>query len=357
MTMLRIVRARVQPYCLPLCRPWRSARGVITERRGWLVCLETDQGLSGYGDCAPLPEAGTEQPEAAHARLQSALAEMTGGTVTALLAALDRSWQAVPAARCAVETGLVDLLAQQAGVPLARWLNPAAGLEPQVNAVIGIPDAGVAERAALAITQGFAVLKLKAGMADMRDELAALRRLAHSLPSGTRLRLDANGAWDETAARDFIEGLAGVPVESLEEPLAVVDAEALRRLQVLAAFPLALDESLAGAEPERWFEAPAVRRIVLKPAVLGGPLAAYALACRARQAGVECVATTTVDSAAGTWASAHLAAALANELCHGLATGAWLAEDVGKIPHTAEGRLVLDKAMSGLGFSAFPEWR
>jgi len=327
----------------------------MAERSGWLVSLESANGLVGYGDCAPLPEAGTERAEDAGARLQTALPALIGEEAETLLAHLDAAWMTMPAARCAIETALIDLLAQRAGMPLARWLNPAASLAPRVNAAIGGLDAGTAARAVQALKEGFAVLKVKVGVGEPHSELHVLRRLADGLPPGAKLRLDANGAWEEVTARRFIDGLAELPVEALEEPLAKADFQALQRLQDVARFSLALDESLAGAGRELCCDYLPVRRLVLKPMVLGGPLAAYELARRARRAGLECVATTTLDSAVGTWAACHLAAALGNDLAHGLATAAWLAEDVGNLPHFTDGRVRLDNRRCGLGFCRFAE--
>jgi len=89
------------------------------------------------------------------------------------------------------------------------------------------------------------------------------------------------------------------------------------------------------------FNQPPVRRVVLKPMVQGGLVPALALARRAREAGVECVVTTTVDSAVGVTAALHLAAAVANDLAHGLATSAWLESDVGNPPQPTGGVLRL----------------
>lgn len=353
MPSLRIVRSSLQPYCLPLRQPWRSAHGVLNERRGWLVRLDSTGGLSGYGDCAPLPEMGSESADAALARLQAALPVMRDGEPATLLESLEPGWMATPTARCAIETALVDLLAQAAGLPLARWLNPGAAMSPRANAVIGGLDSNVATRAAEAVTQGYAVLKLKVGVAEPESELQALHGLADTLPAGVVLRLDANGAWTEAAALRFIQGLAVLPVEALEEPLTAPGRAALARLQAAANFPLALDETLVRPGRERWVDTPVTRRVVLKPTLLGGPLAAYKLAGRARRTGLECVATTTLDSAVGTWAACHLAAALANDLAHGVATGAMLAEDVGYLPHCTSGQVILDNTVCGLGFFAF----
>jgi L-alanine-DL-glutamate epimerase-like enolase superfamily enzyme len=66
---------------------------------------------------------------------------------------------------------------------------------------------------------------------------------------------------------------------------------------------------------------------------------------------VECVVTTTVDSAVGVAAALHLAAAVANDLAHGLATSAWLTRDVGGVPIVARGVMWLG---GGLGLGCRP---
>lgn len=312
--------------------------------------LDTDIGLVGHGDCAPLPEAGTETPELAQKQLQARLPQLPGRNVQEALAEMDGAEFRAPAARCGLETALLDLAAQQAGVSLAHSLNARALLAVKVNAALGALDGDVFGRARVAAEAGFLVLKLKIGLAAPDVELAALRRLSGELPPGVSLRLDANGAWNLEQALDFFEGVAGLPVESLEEPLASPDMAGLQCLQARAPFPLALDESLGRLGVDALLASVAVRRWVLKPMALGGVRPAYALACRAAAAGVACVATSTVDSAVGVLAATHLAAALGNDLAHGVATAPWLSQDVGKPPRLAGGRTYLDNAMSGLGF-------
>lgn len=329
---MRLAGCYLVPYRLPLLRPWVSARGGFAVREGWLVRLETDAGLTGYGDCAPLPQAGTETLECAAARLAAMAAELAGMAPQAALDSLDAGAADAPAARCGLETALLDVLAQQAGLPLARWLNPLSSSSVKINAVIGALDREAVARALAAAEAGHAVLKLKVGVFPPKAELARLRDLAASLPVGAALRLDANRAWSEAEAGAFLGRLAGLPVESVEDPLADPGLEGLQRLQAGVPFPLAVDESLLALGVDALLARRPVRRIVLKPMVLGGLRPALALAHRAREAGMECVVTTTVDSAVGVRAALHLAAAVANGLAHGLATSAWLARDVGSPP-------------------------
>jgi o-succinylbenzoate synthase len=349
---VRIAEASLIPYRLPLRRSWRSARGVFSYRCGWLVRLKSDEGLEGYGDCAPLPEAGTESADSALAQLELGLPLLRGVLLEKALESLSlSSLFARPATRCALETALLDMMAQQAALPLARWLNLDARLSVKANQAIGNLDGTEGRRARVAAAAGFSVLKLKVGLNTPEKELAHLRRLSATLPPAVFLRLDANGAWNPVQARQFINGLSGLPVESLEEPLRDPRAASLRELQSQAVFPLALDESLARTGTENPLAERAVRRLVLKPMVLGGLFPALALARRAQDAGLECVVTTTVDSAVGVLAATHLAAALANGLTHGVATSSWLRRDVGVFPPVRAGAIELDNSNSGLGLS------
>lgn len=318
-------------------------------REGRLIRLVTDAGLIGYGDCAPLPQAGTENLERADSRLSGWTQELTGMSPEAALEQLGAAAVGAPAARCGFETALLDLLAQQAGLPLARWLNPGSPTMVKVNAVIGRLDRQASQRALAAAKAGFVVLKLKVGMASPKEEVALLRELADGLPPGVSLRLDANCAWDMAAAEKFLGALSALPVESLEDPLANPDISGLSRLQAAVPFSLAADESLLKVGGDDLIDYLPVRRIILKPMLLGGVLPALSLARRAQEAGLECVVTTTVDSAAGTLAALHLAAAVANDLAHGLSTSAWLASDLGTTPKHSESRMLLGSE-SGLGF-------
>lgn len=336
------------PYRLPLCHPWVSARGDFDVREGWLVKMVTDAGLVGYGDCAPLPQAGTESMESAAACLSAWAAKLSGMTVQDALVRIKTETTGMPAAGCGLETALLDLLAQHGGVPLAYRLNPHSSPVVKVNAALGGLDPQVSERALAAAAEGYSVLKLKVGLAPRNEEISRLQSLAGRLPAGVALRLDANCAWNKVEARDYIDALADLPVESVEDPLANPDMAEWSRLQDKVSFPLAADESLRMMGVDAVFNQSPVRRVVLKTMALGGLVPALALAHRARVADVECVVTSTVDSAVGVTAALHLAAAVANGLAHGLATSAWLVRDVGVGPLVAGATMKLG-SVPGLG--------
>ena len=315
---MNIVAADWLPYALPFKRPWQTSQGEIGERRGRLLRLQTADGLTGWGDCAPLPEFGISETAA------TAFAE---------------------------ETAQLDLVAQKAGLPLQAWLSG----EPPVSSLAvncGFwpffgADRSILENAAAA---GYSVIKFKVGVRPLAEEIANLHRLAADLSPGLSLRLDANRAWNFNDAQTFLAACAGLPIDGLEEPLAEPNSDFLHNLQATVAFPLAIDESVHLLDTH-FFRHPPVRRVVIKPA-RHGLLASVELALRARASGLEVIVTSALESACGLLACAHLAAAVAPEAVHGLATADWLAEDSGHSPTIVAGSLQLPR-FPGLGFIPF----
>lgn len=331
------MRAEVLPYRLPLKRPWVAASTTLTERRGALLRLTDEDGLEGWGDCAPLPSGGPVEPKIAALE-----------TFCRRLASADFS-DLPPEVRWAIETAQADIAARRAGIPLWRHLGGTVE-HIMVNAALGPLDDSCTEHARAALVQGFAIGKLKVGIGNPNEELARLHALVDATEGRLRLRLDANRAWTQADAERFLSAITGLPIDAVEEPLAQPTLASLAALQEGLPYALAIDESLPQFGAEKLIEARAVRRLVLKPARLGGIAATQAIAAAAREAGIETVLTSVIDSAIGVTAAAHLAAALAPSLAHGLGTSAWLAADIALAPVVAAGRLQLPYG-PGLGIT------
>lgn len=348
---MRIAAARLRPYALPLKRPWVAAAATLTERRGMLLALTADDGITGWGDCAPLPSSGAAGHERVFGALQALATQFAGSDEAAALA--QARALAMPEIHWALETALFDIEAKRQGVPLASLLGAEREAPVPVNAALGALDAGSGERAQAALAQGFQTGKVKVGLADVNREIDALRAVSRATGYKLRLRLDANRAWSARDAQHFLTAVADLPIDGVEEPLAAPTLPELSCLQHALPYAIAVDESLAELGADALFDARAVRRLVLKPARIGGLRATLALAARARAAGMETVITSVVDSAIGVTAAAHVAAALPGP-AHGLATSAWLAEDVAEPPRLRDGALVLGDG-AGLGRVPFGE--
>ncbi len=289
---MKIVAATWFPYTLPLAQPWITSRGRRDNLYGRLLRLSSDTGLVGWGDAAPLPEFGIS-PENAQ--------------------------------RLARETAVLDLCAQARQIPLHALLSQLPAVSHlSVHCNLGGLGRIDANRLKPFTRSEAPALKIKIGVIPWRDEIDQLQHLVRGLPAATRLRLDANQAWDFVTAQAFIDACAErqFPIESIEEPIQASGEPArfhaqLHSLQQRCDFPLAVDES-ANLVDQAFLLKPPVRRIVIKPARHGGVLGAFDLARRAQAAGLDCLVTSALESGCGLLACAHLAAAIDPTAIHGL---------------------------------------
>ena len=128
---MRIIHASLHPYNLKMKRPWITARGSISRREGWLIAVTGDSGITGWGDCAPLQAAGTESLSASGVALEEFVRHLIRGEPDRVHNGLGRL---PPAARCGVETALLDLQARSKGVALADLLGGKKRSVVRVNA-------------------------------------------------------------------------------------------------------------------------------------------------------------------------------------------------------------------------------
>lgn len=309
---------------IPLRQPFVTANGVVTERELLLLRLEGRDGLVGFGEAAPFePYDGVP--------LERALAALTGG-----------AGRRPPQARAALEIARLDLLAREENRPLADLAKDA--LPVNLTLPAGPPEE-VAERAREGVRDGYASFKLKVGLPDDPDRVAAVRAAVGSWPA---LRVDANGAWSADEAVHAIRALEDHDLEFVEQPCRALRdlADVRRRVST----PIAADESVSSMrELRRALELEACDVVNVKVAGSGGFTPARELLREARGHGLDVFLSSTLDGPWGIAAALQLAAAEGVSLACGLATlPLFDAGIAGSLPGPQRGTLAVP-AGPGLG--------
>ena len=337
---MRVSRIAWAPYRIPFVTPYETSRGAAIHRSGLILRLETDSGFQGLGE-ANLDPSEPEQ----HAESMYPYVEAIG---RALIASHPEDYDAVldehatgddaaRAAHCAYETALADAGGRSAGVSLASLLAAQFAGEAsfvhdrvRVNATIAHQGTEAAAHAALlAKAGGFSCVKLKAGMAPTIDaEVARVRTVREVIGPDVKLRLDANGAWDEATAIETIKALEPYEIELVEQPVPASDFGALARVRAAVTVPIAADEAVVDyPTAERAIEA--ADAVVLKPMRLGGASITRYVGQHAASAGLSVVITTTIDTGIATAMALQVAASLPDDgRAHGLATASLLQHDL-----------------------------
>ncbi len=318
-----IVRVSWRSFRVPFAAAAQTSRARLAVRDGYIVRIETADGLVGIGEASPLADfEGGDFSEVGTA-IESIARSLVGRSPAEAWDHACPHGAVSPAsgrvARAGMETALGDVLAQQSGLPLWAWL--AARFEIAVkepvtvpaNALIDATDAaGVERQVREAAAEGYQAVKVKVGTDPVGDveRLRATRQASMDI----ELRIDANGAWDDSTALNTLTSLEEFNIALCEQPLDPRRAdvmEATARLRTRVGVPIALDESCRTPDDvRRAYEARAVDAVVIKP-MFAGLQDAVGMIRMARDANLPAIVTTTFDSGVGTAMARHVAALLA----------------------------------------------
>ncbi len=343
------MKLELERRTLALHSPLETSYGTVRERELVLVSLSDSDGITGYGEAAPLEAYDGVSTETVLDALRAyvpMLAELEALNGAQIIEAC-RGVADVPAALAALDLAMWDRAGRRSGRTVAAMLCDDPLERVPVNATITATDrASAAEQAATAVREGFSCLKLKVGLADDAGRVAAVRAAAGP---ETALRLDANGAWDVEQAVRAIEALAPAGLELVEEP--THGLHAVREVRERVAVRVSIDETAAehGA-----LGAGVADAVCLKISRCGGIAALVAAATLVRASGAEVYLASTYDGPLGVAAALQVAAALATRgpmpPC-GLAT-LRLFEGFAEVLAPHQGEITVPTA-PGLGIDAF----
>ena len=293
------MKRRLARLSLPFREPFVTSAGVVPSRELLLLRIEDDDGAVGYGEAAPFePYDGIPLEAVADALRRNGSAD----------------GDAPPQARAAEEMARLDLEARREGRPIGE---PGADAIAVNRTLGGGPPDEVARRAAEGVRDGgFACFKLKVGLPDDEERVAAVRGAIGSWPA---LRIDANGAWSAEEAIDAIERLGDYDIQLVEQPCRTL--EELAAVREAVRVPIAADEPVATADDVRAAaEAGACDVVNVKLAASGGFEGARSAIAAARELGLEPYLSSTLDGPWGIAAALQLAASERLSLACGLAT-------------------------------------
>ncbi|ESS03711.1 MAG: L-alanine-DL-glutamate epimerase related enzymes of enolase superfamily [uncultured archaeon A07HR67] len=309
--MSTVVDLAVEPLDLPLSEPFEISLGVQHAASNVLVTVETEAGVTGYGEGSPLPPVTGETQEAAVATARAAADIVEGRAVDDYRRIVDdlrHTFPGAASATFAVETAVLDAFCRERELPFSELFGgPPSPVETDLTIPIVSPDTA-GERAQAAVDRGYEHLKIKTGTdvaADV-ERVAAVSTVAPDAP----ITVDANQGWTPKETARFADRLAdrGVRIDLIEQPVPASDlaglADARRRVDV----PVAADEAVfTPQDAVRVVRTDAADVINVK---LGksGPLAAADIAAIARGADLDLMVGCMLESSIGIHASAHVVA-------------------------------------------------
>ncbi len=306
---MKITAIRVYQVGLPLHEGsynWSGGKSVSVFD-STIVGIETDAGLTGYGEICPLgPVYLPSFPEGARAGisvLAPALLGLDPTQPSVVYRAMDRALKGHPYAKSALDVACWDLLGQASNQPVCNLLGGRFGDDYVLYRAISQEDPEImAKKVAGYRAEGYRRFQLKVG-GDPDTDIARIHAVSALMEHGDVLVADANTGWLMKDAARVVRGVREVdvfieqPCDSYEENLSI-----RRRTD----HPFVLDESIYNiAELVRAVNDNAMDVINIKISKLGG-------ITRAREIRDVCVSMGIAMTIEDTWGGDIVTAAISH---------------------------------------------
>jgi L-Ala-D/L-Glu epimerase len=243
-----ICRVEFWPVDIPITDPFVVATGARTIAENVFLRVTLLNGAQGYGEAAPFPEVGGETRESCLRTLPQLCKTVLGRSAASykeIGRSLSEQAGAYPAARCGLETAIIDAHCRTTTIPMWQLWGGSDVRERETDITIPITD--LDRTVALArgwYGRGFRLFKMKVGT-DVESDIRRLEAVHHALP-GISFIGDGNQGFTRQECLTFARGVKrfGGTMVLLEQPVVRDDLDSMAAIRRETGIPVAADESV-----------------------------------------------------------------------------------------------------------------
>jgi L-alanine-DL-glutamate epimerase-like enolase superfamily enzyme len=236
------------PIDIPMTNPFVVATGARTIAENVVLRVTLSNSAQGYGEAAPFPEVGGETRESsliALQRLGKAILGHSAARYTNIGHVLSEQALNYPAARCGLETAVIDAYCHALNIPMWKLWGGADVRARKTD--ITIPIADLEKTVTLArgwYAKGFRLFKMKVGN-DVENDIRRLEAVHRALP-GISFIGDGNQGFSRQDCLKFAQGVKrfGGTMVLLEQPVVRDDLDSMAAIRQETGIPVAADESV-----------------------------------------------------------------------------------------------------------------
>lgn len=263
------MKATYYPYFLNFKNPSGTSRGVLTKKETWFIIIDNGH-KKGIGECGLLRGLSCDDREDYEEKLAWACTNIDLG--------LEELWESLlefPSIQFGLEMAFLSL---ESNSPFELFPSDFTQGKAQIdiNGLVWMGDKDfMKQQIESKIKAGFRCIKLKIGAIDFEKEVALLHYIRANFSSKEiEIRVDANGAFEQTDALDKLNQISVFELHSIEQPIKTKQYNSLTELCKKSPLPIALDEELIGVfkyeEKEALLKQIKPHYIILKPSFIGG---------------------------------------------------------------------------------------
>ena len=243
-----IARIEYWSVDIPITDPFVVATGARTVAENVFLRVTLADGAQGYGEAAPFPEVGGETRESCLRTLYQICKTVLGRSAASykeIGCLLSEQACTYPAARCGLETAIIDAFCRTANIPMWQLWGGSDVRARETD--ITIPIADLDRTVALArgwYGRGFRLFKMKVGK-DVEGDIRRLEAVHRTLP-GISFIGDGNQGFTRQECLTFAQGVKrfGGTMVLLEQPVVRDDLDSMAAIRRETGIPVAADESV-----------------------------------------------------------------------------------------------------------------
>lgn len=312
-----IKNVEVKVLELPLKKQWKISLYEQTTRAHAVVRIQTDEGVTGYGEAAPSPAFMGETGYTMETVIKRYLADAVAGESVFYTDRLHEKMNAAIygnyAAKAALDMAFYDAMGKLTGVPACRLMGGKYRDRVALSWVVGMQDLDASiEEAKEKLKLGYRVLKIKVGRTPETDT-ALVKRIRAEVGDDVPLRLDANQGYDAVTALQVFGRLEEFGLESIEQPVRRWDIRGMKMLRERLKTPVMADESVSDFHAVgQMIRESACDYVNIKVGKVGGLTMAKKIAAALEAEGLLATAGSNLEVGIGSAASIHFSAATPN---------------------------------------------
>jgi len=322
-------------------QPAGTSRGVMKYRDVWVITLSQD-GITGIGECAPLPGLSLDNIT----QIENKLDEVCENPELFLYSLT--KLKKFPSIRFGLEISLLDLK-NGGGQIYFQSLFTTRQSPISINGLIWMGDLeSMMKQVEQKLAEGWKCIKLKIGALDFEKELEILKSIRNRFGvNDLELRVDANGAFNENDVKEKLEQLAQFGLHSIEQPIQPGQWNLMSELCKMSLIPIALDEELIPLVEAKgrieMLDKVKPQYIVPKPSMLGGFTESEKWIKLAKSRNIGWWITSALESNIGLNAIAQWTAKMEPNGFQGLGTGQLFTNNIPSPLKVKSGKLAIDK--------------
>ena len=249
---MKITKVTCEMITIPYKNPYRMAPGITRHKKQIVILVETDEGITGVGETGvTLVERGGETQEAIFITLKKYFTPLILGMdpfeigrAIDVLEGANQGRTGFLCAKAAVDCALYDIMGKAAKRPVAALLGGIYRKAFGVSRSLGVkPPKEMAEDALRLKNDGYAMLTVKAGFGDPKEDVDRVAAVRDAVGAGYPIEVDVNGAYTTEVAIPTLKKMERYGIEAVEQPVAWWDLRGMREVRTAIDTPVTADES------------------------------------------------------------------------------------------------------------------